>query len=315
MWGSFLNDPWEMLLWHSVFMVMTLLVVARGVQNGLEKFNRYLMPALFAILLILVIHAAYAGEFLQAVNFLFTPDFSKITPNVMIFALGQAFFSLALGAGMITVYAAYSQDDTPLTHSMTTISILNVLVAILAGLAIFPIVFAQGLPVDSGPGLMFVVLPTAFANMEGGMIIGGLFFTLLLFAAWTSSISLAEPVVYLIIERTRLSRKQATWLVGGFAWVLGIGSLLSFNLWSEVKFAGLTIFAIATDIPTNVILPSGGLLFAIFVGWVMHRQWSAEILNLPHPALFNAWWFVVRYVAPLVIAIIFVTSLMNMLNA
>lgn len=309
LWGNFLNDPWEMLLWHSVFMLMTLYVVARGVQNGLEKLNRYLMPALFVILFFLVIYAGISGNFIEALHYLFSPDFSKITPDVLIFALGQAFFSLALGAGMITVYAAYSQDDTPLTHSMSTIAVLNVLVAVLAGLAIFPILFAHGLSVDSGPGLMFIALPTAFASMDFGIMIGSLFFILLLFAAWTSSISLVEPVVYLLLERTTLSRPMATALVCGFAWILGIGSLLSFNLWSEMKFFGFTIFDIATDLPTNVILPTGGLLFAIFVGYVMRKQWSYEVLNLSHPTLFNTWWFIIRYVAPLAIGLICITSM------
>ncbi|MFI4955111.1 MAG: sodium-dependent transporter, partial [Gammaproteobacteria bacterium] len=314
MWGNFLADPWEMLLWHTLFMGMTLWVVARGVEGGLEKLNTYLMPALFAILILLGAYSAYTGEFLQAVKFLFEPDFSKITPAVMLSALGQAFFSLALGAGMITVYAAYSQEKTSLTHSMSTIAILNVFVAILAGLAIFPIVFAYGLPVSEGPGLMYVVLPMAFAHMDYGMLVGALFFILLLFAAWTSSISLAEPVVYLLIERTRLTRIQATWLVCGFAWLLGIGSLLSFNAWAEVKFAGFTIFAMATDIPTNIILPSGGLLFALFVGWVMTRATNQEVLQMRYPNLFKAWWFIVRFVAPLAITIILVTSLLTMIG-
>jgi NSS family neurotransmitter:Na+ symporter len=312
MWGNFLADPWEMLLWHTVFMGMTLWVVARGVEGGLEKLNAYLMPGLFAILILLVGYSAYVGEFMEAVKFLFAPDFSKITPAVMLSALGQAFFSLALGAGMITVYAAYSQESTSLTHSMSTIAILNVFVAILAGLAIFPIVFAYGLPVSEGPGLMYVVLPMAFAHMEYGMLVGALFFILLLFAAWTSSISLAEPVVYMLIERTRLTRKQATCLVCGFAWVLGIGSLLSFNVWADVKFAGFTIFDIATDVPTNIILPTGGLLFAIFVGWVIKRSVNENVLQMRFALIFKGWWFIVRYIAPLVIAIIFVTSLMSM---
>jgi NSS family neurotransmitter:Na+ symporter len=150
--------------------------------------------------------------------------------------------------------------------------------------------------------------------MEWGILVGSLFFILLLFAAWTSSISLAEPVVYLLIERTQLSRKQATWLVCGFAWLLGIGSLLSFNLWADVKFFGFTIFAIATDIPTNIILPTGGLLFALFVGYVMSRGVTAEVLQMRYPILFTAWRFSVRYVAPVVILIIFVSSLLTMVG-
>lgn len=314
MWGNFLADPWEMLLWHTIFMGLTLLVVARGVEKGLEKLNTYLMPGLFAILILLGIYSAYTGEFMQAVKFLFAPDFNKITPAIMLSALGQAFFSLALGAGMITVYAAYSQEKTSLGHSMSTIAILNVIVAVLAGLAIFPIVFAYGLPVSEGPGLMYVVLPMAFAHMDYGMLVGSLFFILLLFAAWTSSISLAEPVVYLLIERTRLSRPQATGLVCGFAWLLGIGSLLSFNAWAEVKLAGFTIFTMATDIPTNIILPSGGLCFALFVGWVMQRAINQQVLNIRYPVLFKAWWFIVRFVAPLAITIILISSLLTMVS-
>jgi len=188
---NLLADPLQMLLWHTTFMMLTLFVIARGVRDGIEQLSRYLMPALFIILLILVGYALLKGESKTALDFLFSFRFEEVTRGSVISAMGQAFFSLAAGAGAMLIYGSYLPKETRLASTTLIIALLDTLAAILAGLAIFPIVFAHGLSPTEGPGLMFTVLPTAFSQMAGTSIIGALFFTLLFFAAWSSSISMA----------------------------------------------------------------------------------------------------------------------------
>lgn len=307
-WAHFLANPWRLLLWHTVFMVLTIGVVMRGVQAGLERATKWMMPALYLILIILVINAAYSGNFKHAVHFLFDFKISSITPNVVISAMGHAFFTLALGAGAMLMYGAYVPKKVGIPSAVCIVAGLDVLVAILAGLAIFPIVFEYHLSPSSGPGLMFVTLPVAFSHMDAGSWIAALFFLLLLFAAWTSSINLAEPLVTIFMNRLQLSRKAAALLIGLFAWALGIGSLLSFNLWQHVKIFGkYTVFSVATSVPTDIILPLGGLGFAIVAGWVMTKKATQKEVK---PPVYKTWRFLVRYIAPLGILIVFITSIM-----
>ncbi len=306
MWGHFLASPWRMLLWHSIFMILTVLVIIKGVQAGLEKATKFMMPALYVILFALVIYAAIYGNFAKAFHFLFDFDSSKITGPTIIAAMGHAFFTLALGAGAMLTYGAYVPKNVNLASTVVIVAILDVLVAVLSGLAIFPIVFAYHLAPNAGPGLMYVTLPITFAHMKLGWLIGGLFFLLLLFAAWTSSINLAEPLVIIAMRKLKLKRTPAAIAVGFCAWFIGIGSILSFNVWKNVKLHGATVFDIATNVPTDIILPIGGLGFAIFAGWVMKK--SATRLELP-TAIYPYWRFLVRYIAPAGILIVFISSL------
>jgi len=310
-WQQFLANPIRLLIWHGVFMIMTIWVVARGVQGGLEKASRIMMPLLFAILIILDGYAATTGQFSNAVHFLFDFKLHQLTTNVVIAAMGQAFFSLAVGAGCMLVYGSYLQHHIRLGGAVATIVVLDVLVAILVGLAIFPLVFSYHLTPEGGPGLMFKVLPIAFAKMRGGQFFGGLFFLLLLFAAWTSSISMAEPLVVLLSERyLKGKRVLAAILVGVVAWLLGIVSLLSFNVWKHVQlFHHWTIFTSITDLVTNIMLPIGGFLFVIFAGWKFPKHISQQELAFSHTWLFKIWLFLARYVAPAGIIIIFISAL------
>lgn len=307
-WTNLLASPAELLLWHTTFIVMTMGVIALGVQQGLERASKIMMPAFIVILLVLVGYNIFNANFVQALHFLFYPDFSQITAKVVLSAMGIAFFSLALGAGCICAYASYVPKGERITPKLLVVASFDTLLALLAGLAIFPLVFAYGLSPAEGPGLMFEVLPTAFAQMAAGQLLGGLFFLLLLFAAWTSSISLAEPVVAILTERFRLTRVKTVWIVGTVAWLLGICVLLSFNAWSDLKIFGFTFFDIATQLPIKIILPLVGLGFAIFVGYVMSRQTVKEALQLPD-IVFNIWRFLIRYVSPLAILAIFVSQL------
>ncbi|WP_423062877.1 sodium-dependent transporter [Candidiatus Paracoxiella cheracis] len=309
-WQDFLSNPWHLLGWHTLFMVMTMGVIVCGVQQGLERATKIMMPLLYVILAVLVIYAAIIGDFAKAAHFLFDFNIHKITTNVVISAMGHAFFSLALGAGAMLMYGAYVPKKVNITNAVIIVAGLDVLVAILSGLAIFPLVFAYHLPPQSGPGLMFEILPIAFAKISGGAIIGGLFFILLIFAAWTSSINLAEPLITITMARLKVKRSIAALMIGALAWLLGIGSLLSFNVWQHVKFFHVfSVFDAATAIPMDVILPLGGLGFAIFAGWIMKTRETRNELQLTKPIIYHVWHFLVRYIAPAGIIIIFISSI------
>ncbi len=314
--NGFIADPERLLAWHTIFMVMTTVVVARGVQSGLEQATRFMMPALFVLLLILLGYALNTGYFAQGFEFLFTPDFGKITGWGVLAAVGQAFFSLSLGMGAIMMYGSYLSHTASIARSAVYVAAADTSVAILAGLAIFPIVFANGLEPAQGVGLAFKVLPLAFGQMPGGAFFGTVFFVLLLFAAWTSSISLIEPAVAWLVENRGMTRVKASTLVGIVTWFLGIGCVLSFNLWSGFKpVGGLTFFDAVDFLTSNIMLPLGGLLIAVFAGWLMSERSSREELALKNETAYRLWQVLVRYVTPVaVIALLLnVTGLMQRL--
>lgn len=313
-WTTFLHNPLKLTFWHTLFIIITMWVVSRGVRNGLELACKIMMPLLYVILVILVIYAGIKGDFHQAVTFLFSPDFSKIDGYVIVAAMGHAFFTLALGAGAMLVYGSYLNKDVSIAKSTFIIAGLDVVVALLAGLAIFPIIFAHGVAPDSGPGLMFISLPVSFAQFPEGNVVGAFFFLLLFFASWTSSINLAEPMVDILIEKCALTRNFASVVVGCLAWFIGLGSVLSFSLWENVKlFDRWTLFDVATDVPTEIILPIGGFCFAVFAGWAMTRKNTQDELGIKNPALYCVWRFLVRYISPAGILIIFGASFVNVL--
>jgi NSS family neurotransmitter:Na+ symporter len=305
-----------MLAWHTIFMIMTMMVVARGVSGGLEKAVRLLMPALFILLFVLVGYAWNSGSFDQGVSFLFEPDFSKITANGVLIAMGHAFFTLSLGMGAIMVYGSYLPDNASIAKTSIAVSLMDTLVAVLAGLAIFPIVFANGLEPAAGPGLIFQTLPIAFGHMEYGAFFGMLFFILLVFAAWTSAISLIEPAVAWLVENKGMTRVFASVAAGGVTWLFGLLTVFSFNIWSEVKllsaipaFEDSTIFDLLDYLTANIMLPLGGLLIAIFVGWGMRRESSLDELAMGDGFFYNIWRILVRYVTPVAVIIIFLHAI------
>jgi len=302
---SLLRDPGQLLVMHTLFMALTVVVVAMGVRSGLERAVKFLMPALFILLLIMVGYAMSTDGFQEGLYYLFHPDWSKLSGEGFLVALGQAFFSLSLGMGAIMVYGSYLPDDASIGHTSVSIALADTLVAIMAGLAIFPLVFAYGLEVGSGPGLIFVTLPIAFGQMPYGQIFGTGFFILLLFAAWTSSISLLEPAVAWLVENRGIARARSAAIAGLIAWTLGIGSVLSFNLWQDYKLFDKTYFDIMDYVTSNILLPFGGLLIAIFTAWLMSRKAVVAELGLGEGFLFQAWFFVVRFVAPIGVVIIF----------
>ncbi|MFI4955949.1 MAG: sodium-dependent transporter [Gammaproteobacteria bacterium] len=300
-WGDLMNSPKQLLLYHTLFMVMTMGVVALGIEKGLERASKIMMPALIVILMLLVGYALVTGDVVQSVNFLFKPDFSKVNAKTVLTAMGLAFFSLAVGAGCIATYASYLKKGEGVTGDIFKIVGIDTFVAVLAGLAIFPLVFQYGLTPEAGPGLVFQVLPMAFGQMPFGQFVGMAFFMLLLFAVWTSSISLAEPLVAMLNERYHQTRLQAVVTIGLSGWLLGIAVLLSFNVWSGVTIFGNNFFDIATGLPNKILLPLGGLLFAVFTGYVVKPALAQDALQLKSHFWFRVWKFLVCTVSPLAI--------------
>ncbi len=314
--GAFLHDPTWMMIWHLLFTAATVLIVSRGIKLGLERLVKVLMPALFLMLIALVIYSGLTGDFSRAFDFLFSADLSKVTPLVVLAAVGQAFFSVNVGVGAVLTYSAYLPDDVNLFRSAIAVSIGDTLVALLAGLAIFPIVFAYDLNPSEGPGLIFVTMSTAFAAMPGGAIIAAVFFAMLLFAALTSSISMLETMTARAFEVRGMSRPMAASVIGGVAFLLGLVTILSFSRWENVYlldgfavFAGKTPFDLIDYLVSNILLPLGGMAYALFAGWWVSRKTLVTQLGVGDGATFKLWLVLVRIIAPVAIACVFVSNL------
>lgn len=309
--GSVLSNPLRMMLSFTLFLGITGIIISAGLRNGIERATGILMPALFLMLLVLIAYSAVKGDMAAGFSFLFTVDFGKINPSIMLSAVGHAFFSVGVSMGLMMAYGAYLPQDVSIPKTAVVIAGADTLVAIMAGLVIFPLVFANGLAPGEGPGLIFVTLPIAFGNMPAGSLFGAVFFLLLLFAAITSSIAIMEPAVAWVEEQRGLNRKTSAAIVTSCIWLLGIGSVLSFNIWAEVKpVAGKTIFDLVDYLTANLMMPIGGMLIAIFAGWYMRRSTLADELQISSSWLFQTWRFLIRTVVPLAIAGILVTNLL-----
>lgn len=313
---EFLHRPMVLIGWHAVFMATTVFIVSRGVKGGIEKAVTIMMPALFVMLIGLVIYSMFAGDFAQAVSYLFKPDFSKITPEVTLSAFGQAFFSVNVGIGALLTYAAYLPDDVDLVKSSIIIAVGDTLVALLAGLMIFPIVFAHGLDPAQGPGLIFVTLSAAFGSMPGGAWIGSIFFVLVFFAALSSSLSMLEVTICRLVERKGTSRLKMSILLGVAIFLFGFLTVWSFNIFEDARplgfierFSDMNLFGLLDFLITNVLMPIGALLYSIFIGWWLSRDMTMQALGLQDALLFRTWRFLMRYVAPAAILAIFIANL------
>ena len=304
--SSVISSPVNLIIWHTIFMVMTALIVSAGIKDGIGRMVKILMPMLGFLMIFMVIYSMINGDFTKALSFLFAPDFSDVTSDTLLQAMGQAFFSLSLGMGSIMAYGAYMPKDQQVVSSSFTVASLDTLIAMLAGLAIFPIIFAFNLEPNSGPGLVFVSMLSAFNQMQFGQFIGPLFFILLSVAALSSSISLLEPGVAYLSEEGILSRKRSAEIISFFIWVLGIGSVLSFNIWSDVDIILGKNFLDSMDLIANqILLPLGGMLIAIFVGWFMKESLIKDEIGNTNNALYLIWRFFVKFVAPLCVGYIF----------
>ena len=296
-------------IFHTFFMVMTVIIIARGIKNGLEKAVKIMMPALLFIMVILLIYSITQGDFAKGVDFLLKPDFSKITAESILAAMGQAFFTLSLGMGCIVMYGAYLPKNESIVKTSLTIIFCDTLIALLAGLVIFPIVFDNNLAPTDGPGLIFLTLPLAFSDITGGMLFGSLFFILLGFAAITSAISLLEPSVAWMIETQNVQRSTSAIIIGSVIWLLGFLTILSFNDLSEFTFWKGTLFDNFDYLASNILLPISGLLFTIFASWFMTRSSSRSELSDVSPIVYAIWKFLARVVAPIGVIIIFLNAI------
>jgi NSS family neurotransmitter:Na+ symporter len=301
-----ISSPANLIFWHSLFMILTALIVSAGIKDGIGKMVKILMPLLGFLMIFMVIYSIINGDFSKAMSFLFAPDFSNVTSDTLLQAMGQAFFSLSLGMGSIMAYGAYMPKDQKVVSTSFTVASLDTLIAVLAGLAIFPIIFAFNLEPNSGPGLVFVSMLSAFNQMQFGQFIGPLFFILLSVAALSSSISLLEPGVAYLSEENILSRKRSAEIISFFVWILGIGSALSFNIWSDFNLIGDKNFLDSMDFIANqILLPLGGMLIAIFVGWFMKESLIKDELGSINKFLYLLWRFFVKFIAPVCVGYIF----------
>jgi NSS family neurotransmitter:Na+ symporter len=289
--------------WHSAFTLLTISVVAAGVTKGLGNAVRILMPLLFVLLLLLLGYSYQEGEFMQAARFMFSFDTSRLTGQSVLTAMGHAFFTLSLGMGAIMAYGSYMPRDASIAKTVVTIALFDTLIALIAGMTIFPLVFAHNIEPSAGPSLMFISLPIAFGNMDGGTLFGTLFFVLVSIAAWSSAISLIEPGVAWMNETLGIKRLPATAMLGLIAWSGGIGCIYSSGL-----------FNFLDKLTANFMLPIGGLLIAIFAGWIMKRSHLSKELGDLRPISFNLWYASIRVFAPIGILVIFLYELYKLLD-
>lgn len=307
--NQLIASPWQMLLWDSILMVATISVVAMGVEKGLERSIRYVFPAMLVLLFVIIIYSYETGEFGKGISFLFHPNFKALTPSGMLIALGHAFFTLSLATGSIMMYGAYLPDDISIPKTTLFIAAADTFIALVAGLAIFPIVFAHGLEPGAGPGLIFKTLPIAFGQMPYGRIFATLFFIMLVFAAFTSAISLLEPSVAWMVERLQITRRKAAILVGFGIWFFSLGTIFSFNIWANVKLFGLNVFDLLDYLTSNIMLPIGGLLTAVFAAWLLKRELVDKEFRTKGKLLYRTWHYCLGIITPIAIVVVFLHAI------
>ncbi len=310
--NAFVSNTYQPIIWTFLFLAINYFVIAGGVQKGIERTSNILMPMLFLILIVFSVQSLSMDGAKEGLKFLFSPDFSKIDSDVVLNAMGQAFFSLSLGMGCLITYGSYFSNTTKLPQTAFTVALLDTMVAIIAGVVIFPAVFTFGLSPSQGPELIFITLPNIFNQMPGGYFWSVLFFLLVSMAALTSTISMCEVVVAFMHEKMKLSRKRASLYLILFIAVLSTLCSLSFGVMKDYTILGKTLFDIFDFISSNILLPLGGLLLSVFVGWrldkaITHRQLS----NNGTLSLWYAKPFIIllKYVAPIAISLIFLSGL------
>ncbi|WP_135079029.1 sodium-dependent transporter [Terasakiella sp. SH-1] len=310
--GAFISDPVQPIIYHALFMGLTVAVVLGGVHGGIERACKVLMPMLFILLLVLIGRAITLPGAEKGLEFFLSPDFSKVTAETFNGALSQAFFSLSIGMGAMITYGSYLNKSENLGKSALWVSSLDSSVAVLAGLLILPAVFAFGFDPSAGPGLTFITLPAVFAQMPGGTFFGILFFFLLTVAALTSAVSLMQPIIAYFSDEKGWNPKVAAVVFGVVIFALGIPSSLSLGVWSDFHIIGEKGFLDSMDyIASNILLPVGGILISVFVGWVLADKMKEEVTNNGEKAFpfLGAWLFICRFIAPVAVAWILVSGL------
>ncbi|WP_255987571.1 sodium-dependent transporter [Chitinolyticbacter albus] len=307
--ASFIASPIQALGYTAVFLGITVAVVLGGVEKGIERMSKVLMPALFALMLLLIARALTLPGAWEGVRYFVTPDFSKMTPAMIVDALGLAFFSLSIGGGMIIAYGSYVSKETKLVGATLWVSTLATLACVLAGLMVLPAVFAFHVDPAAGPGLTFITMPAIFAQMPGGQLFAVAFFLLLLFAALTSSVSILEPIVSFLIDEFGMTRQPATFAVAITSFIIGIPAALSFGPMADTLFFGMNAFDLMDYVASNVMMPAGGLLAALFVGWAIWPRVKDELAAEGATAVLPAFRIVCAVVAPILIGVIWVHNL------
>ncbi|MGI3124528.1 sodium-dependent transporter [Nitratireductor sp. PBL-C9] len=309
--NTFITDPLEPVYYTAVFIALTVFVALGGVASGIERAARFLMPALFLILLVLVFRSLTLEGAGEGLAFFLKPDFSKVTWDTLLAALGQAFFSLSLGMGAMITYGSYLNRHDDIATSAVAVTLLDAAVAVLAGLVILPAVFAFGATPSAGPGLTFITLPSIFAQMPFGALFSALFFFLLAIAALTSAVALLEVVIVYFVDEGEANRRKVALIIGVVTFALAVPASLSLGIWSGYTIGGKSLLDALDFFTNNITMPLGGLLVAIFVGWTLRRTAVAELVDgsAIAPVLVNAWHFIIRYVAPLAIVLILVNGL------
>ena len=315
--NNFVQNPWRPVFWTLVFMLMTHFIVVKGVEKGIEKSSKIMMPMLFILLLVLAACAISLPGAGNGLKFLLQPDFSKVDANVLLGAMGQAFFSLSLGMGCLCTYASYFRKDVNLPKTALNVGVIDTLVAVLSGFIIFPAAFSVGIQPDAGPSLLFITLPNVFQQAFGGLpwlavLLSIMFYVLLALAALTSTISLHEVVTAYLHEEFNMTRRKAAILVTIGCSILGILSSLSLGIGKELTLFGMTLFDFFDYLTAKIMLPLGGFFIAIFTGWFMNRRivWKEVSNNGTLKVwIYRSWLFLLKFVAPIGIAFIFINEL------
>jgi NSS family neurotransmitter:Na+ symporter len=314
--AELMASPARMIAGQSIFLGLTALTVAAGVRRGLERVLRWLTPALFVILLVLLVYAFIAGDVRAGSAFLFVPDFSKLNTQTVLLAIGQAFFSLGIGLGVLLTIGSYMDRSSSIVRASIVVAAADGSVALLAGLAIFPIVFEHGLSPAEGPGLIFATLPVAFGQMPAGNWLAPMFFVLMAVAALTSAITILETVVAAIEDYSGMPRRRIVLIVGFLLWAVGLGTVFSFNVLRGYYPLGFlpafdqrTIFETLDYVVSNFMMPAGGMLIAMLAGWGLTSSTTAEELAPFDGIWLQVWRALVRYIVPLAIAMVFISNL------
>jgi len=312
LFDEIISEPISTLTGQLLFMLLTIVVVAKGVQKGIEKTSKFMMPTLLILFVIIVIRSLSLDGAMEGVRFLLVPDFSKLTSESILFALGQAFFTLTLGVSVMVTYASYLPKTQNLPSSAISIISMNIAVVLLAGLAIFPGVFSFGLQPDAGPTLIFSVLPAVFNQMPFGMLFFIAFLILFLFAALTSAFSMIEIIVSTMTKNNPSKRKKFTWLIGMAIFIVGIPSSLSYGIMADMKFFDKTVFDLVDFAASNVLMPLGALLISIFIPLKISKTELFEEMKQGSKVgktFFNIWFYLLKYLTPVAIIIVFLDAL------
>ena len=310
--GNIFANPTRQILWHAIFMGICMFVIYHGVQKGLERWNKILIPLLALILVGLFIKAIFLEGFGEALSFLFVPDFTKLTIEGVLVAIGHSFFTLSIALGTLLTYGSYLSTRQKLPKLAVTIGILDTAVALIAGVVVFSVVFSFGLEPEAGPTLIFATLPSLFVQMTGGAFLSSAFFVLVSLAAITSAVSILEVPVVLVSERFCIKRGTSTFILGGIVFLLGILCALSFNHLADFKIIGYNIFDLFDKATTNWLMPIAGMLIALFVGWKLKPSVINELLKqFPRDDIKWVFLWAIRIVAPVAVLIIMLNTIIN----